>query len=264
MPIRFLSVVFALLVCTKTCSSSTTSNSEAPWQWKESRTSIVEEATYGDMPATVFSPTGRLYSVESNVKLASSSGNLILAVNCNDGIVILSTMILSPYLNETLFLVDKQPFQYITELSPNLMGATAGNGIDNAVFLNTMHKTCQHLLQQGSDENCALLARQLADQLQVPTQTLGKSKLLAVRVGINYCSHLHNHVSHCRILFLIRLIHFTCRVLESLWAIKNCGDSIQRDSFGNAKLSRVENMVIRQNENCIRDYLMVGKKFVVS
>lgn len=186
-----LHVAFLFFVLTRTtlCHPSPSSNSVdgAPWQQSTGSRSMMEEFTYADLPPTIFSPTGRLHSIERIVEAAKTSNNpranLVMAMNCRDGIVMISTVTLSPYLNttnNTLFLDSDSIFHY---LSPSLVVATAGNAVDGQVLQNKLHQSCQSLIQQCGDEHmvtASQLARYVADQLQVPTQTIGKSKILAV------------------------------------------------------------------------------------
>eukprot|EP00980_Cylindrotheca_fusiformis_P003758 scaffold834_cov123-Cylindrotheca_fusiformis.AAC.5 len=169
------------------CSSPTPSDSfnGAPWQQMNDGQVMVEEFTYGELPPIVFSPTGRLHVIEGVVRAAKASNpraNLVMAMNCRDGIVILSSVTLSPYLNttnNTLFLDSDSVF---THLSPTLVAATAGNAVDGQVLKCKLHQSCQSLVQRCGDEHmvsASKLARHIADQLQAPTQTSGKGKLLA-------------------------------------------------------------------------------------
>lgn len=157
----------------------------APWQQSTASRSLVEEIAYADLPSTVFSPTGRLHSIDGVIKGAKANNpraNLVMAMNCRDGIVMVSTVILSPYLNTTNnSLLDNNSL--FTFLSPNLVAATAGNAVDGQALRCKLHQSCQSLIQQCGDDQMVTsrkLARHVADQLQVPTQTIGKSKLLAV------------------------------------------------------------------------------------
>ena len=156
----------------------------APWQSTPDSRSRVEESVYLDLPPTVFSPSGRLHSLETVVQAASLQGNLVLAMNCQNGTVIVSTVTLSPYLNYTQFLVwndddDEDDNNFCTtvpifDLSPHLVAATAGNNIHGQVMKSKLHSCCQSLLKQQQEHiQAGQLARFVADQLQVPTQTVG-------------------------------------------------------------------------------------------
>jgi hypothetical protein len=179
-----ISIVLCLIHWTTLCSSSFTSG-EATWQTNNRQTSLMEESTYTSLPAIVFSPSGRLHAVEATVNACANSGNVLLAINCRDGVVVLSTMTLSPYLNETLLVPRETASPFVKSLCPTLMGGVAGNLVDNQVFMTQLHMTCQRLLQScGNKEtpSASLLARQVADQLQIPTQSVASSEgLLRVR-----------------------------------------------------------------------------------
>ncbi|KAL3939492.1 MAG: hypothetical protein SGBAC_005798 [Bacillariaceae sp.] len=152
---------------TTTTSSSSSSNPGASWQPASSDSRSIQEAnTYAEFPPTVFSPTGRLHSVETIVEASKSNtnprANLVLAMNCKDGI-------------NSIF----------HQLSPNLVAATAGNLVDGHVLRHIFHQVCQSLMQQsggsvrGIQVQASLLARHLADQLQIPTQNQGQTEMLA-------------------------------------------------------------------------------------
>ena len=81
-----------------------TSASLAPWQQSSSLgPSAKDEDIYGDKPLIVFWPGGRLHSVERAVAAASSmedpSSNLVVAISCRQGIVLVTTMPTSPHLD---------------------------------------------------------------------------------------------------------------------------------------------------------------------
>ena len=198
-----------LLLVVDASSSSSSSFDSAPWQSKpDSRSRRLEESVYTNLPPTVFSPTGRLHSVENAIQAASKQGNLVMAMNCKNGTVIVSTVTMSPYLNcsQQLLIWNNNDDDHendgdsssssssstvpIFDLSPTLVAATAGNPIHRQVFKGKLHACCQSLMQQQQqlveqDIQSGPLARFVADQFQIPTQTVGGKNgdgLLEVRV----------------------------------------------------------------------------------
>jgi hypothetical protein len=176
-------------------SSSSDWGDGAPWQTSnnDNLRSLLEESTYEDLPPTVFSPTGRLHSVERVVKAAKSPtnprSNLLLALHCQEGLVVISTIPTSPHLNttnNTLFLVNEtSSIPYIFDIHPSLTAATAGNAVDGQVLRTKIQAFCEFAMEtQGEDAvQASVLARRVADHLQVATQTVGGrgGRMLAVR-----------------------------------------------------------------------------------
>ena len=71
----------------------------APWQPNPSHHNIDEAARYEDLPPTVFSPTGRLHPVEAVVRASKARtplSNLLVAMVCRDGLLVVSTLPISP------------------------------------------------------------------------------------------------------------------------------------------------------------------------
>ena len=77
-----------------------------PWQTSPSDfQSIDEAARYEDMPPSVFSPTGRLYPVEAAVRASKATtpmSNLLLAMRCRDGLLVISTFPVSPHVDASI------------------------------------------------------------------------------------------------------------------------------------------------------------------
>jgi hypothetical protein len=73
-----------------------------PWQPSPSNLESIDEASrYEALDPIVFSPTGRLHPIEAAVKASKAItplSNLVLAMRCRDGILIISTLPTSPYL----------------------------------------------------------------------------------------------------------------------------------------------------------------------
>lgn len=80
----------------------------APWldmssSSSSSASAVLEASRYEEYPQ-VFSPTGRLHFVEAAVKASkalTSGSNLVIALYCRDGLVVVSTVPTSPFLNTT-------------------------------------------------------------------------------------------------------------------------------------------------------------------
>ncbi len=181
--------------------------SSSPWKgapWQSRDDGLLEQQRYNELPPTVFSPTGRLHPVERTIEqIRDLQSNLVVAVHCQDGMLILSTVPLSPYLNTTitslrndsttasLFLIQNEESNDtmpIVDLSPTVVAATAGKPLDSQVLRLRIQAMSQELLEDDpdlpvKDELLATkLARSLADQLQIPTQKTNtrQGPLLAV------------------------------------------------------------------------------------
>ena len=179
------------------------SSSEAPWQ-SNFGLSVMDEEMYGNQPPTVFAPGGRLYSVERTVAAASSledpSSNLVVALSCREGLVIVTTSTSSPHLDismdqdddttKTLWITrEKQHRAPLSRLSSNTWLVTGGNAVHSSVL---RFKICRwaegmHEANDGGQPlpstalSCAALARKVSDYLHEPTQTTGKAgPILAV------------------------------------------------------------------------------------
>ena len=66
--------------------------------------SALEVSNYEELPPITFGPTGRLYVVEAAFKasqLVVPRSNVVLAMKCKDGLVLLTTMATSALLNTT-------------------------------------------------------------------------------------------------------------------------------------------------------------------
>jgi hypothetical protein len=186
-----------LLSCPVSSSSSSSPPPETsiPWHTGDSRSGILEESFYSDKPPTIFSPTGRLHPVERVLAAAKRDqprANLVIAVTCNKGVVIVSTLATSAHLNTTnsLFVPTNAP---IFELSPQIVAVTAGNAVDGQVLKLKVQLLAEQIIEaQGDDDDlrASELSRRLADMLQVATQTIGGKggPMLAVRIDWKrYC-----------------------------------------------------------------------------
>jgi 20S proteasome alpha/beta subunit len=186
--------------------SSSSSSSAAPWQ-SNSGTSVLEQEEYRDMGPTVFSPGGRLHSVERTVAAASSlqdtSSNLVLALACREGVVLVTTCNTSPHLDiiasvdvdnedETALWMSRNGRHVapIARIAPEIFMATGGNAVDSCILREKITRMAEATKQEhdggmpltASLVSCSGLARRVSDHLQSPTQTTGKAgRILAVR-----------------------------------------------------------------------------------
>jgi hypothetical protein len=169
----------------------------APWQSSSSggdgSQSLLEQLRYNDLSPTIFSPTGRLHPVErtmEQVRQPDARSNLVVALHCQDGMLMLSTVPLSPYLNTTitplhdknnssttnntlssgematpttasLFLVENVEDDSdqattttlpIVDLASGIIGATAGKALDCQVLRLRMQALVQQLVQDDLDQ----------------------------------------------------------------------------------------------------------------
>lgn len=208
--LQFMALV-ALQLLALACSTMATSPPEtgswdgAPWQAGENSQSILEQSAYSERPPTIFSPTGRLHPVERIVEASKQNhpqSNLVVAVKCQDGLLVFSTVPLSPYLNTTnsaLLILDEEPLSSspIVDLTPGIVGATAGSAIDCQLMQSKLQAFAEQTLddeEEADGSTISELSRRIADHRQVATQRMySKSgSLLAVShtsLGINYeCS----------------------------------------------------------------------------
>lgn len=174
------------------------------------------DAADSRLPPTIFAPGGRLPSVERTMQAVNRDddmNNLVVAIQCREGIVVVTSQVVSPYLvttnlttttnalaahdaNKTnattnttnsfssfpsLLLPDtgiaRPPF---LRLATHLWGITAGNAADAQILRIQMHGVAETI---SSDENSSLLrgrqvARSLADRRQRATQQADEDGLL--------------------------------------------------------------------------------------
>ena len=156
---------------------------------------------HADLPPRIFAPGGRLVSVE----MASQAGllddprnNLVAAVQCREGVVVVATVPESPYLpknvngdiRETastsassftpLLLpetgIPRPPF---LRLSNDMWAVTAGNQIDSQLLRLKLHRIAEQLREEDRGDRPDVLARRLADNQQILTQEEGHGRILA-------------------------------------------------------------------------------------
>ena len=173
-----------------------------------------QETFYRQFPPTIFAPNGRLYNVEESSKKASerddTSSNSIIAMNCQDGILIVSSPTRSPHfyynkkndkeengadIEEEMMIPlriqeDYQALSLLSTVSPNLILGAAGNAMDSSVLLDRIKRMA---LDLSSDESAIFgsssnvingnrLARSIADRIQWSTQSVRNGRILAVRI----------------------------------------------------------------------------------
>jgi 20S proteasome alpha/beta subunit len=201
-------------------SASSPSWKSAPWQANDE--SLLERLRYNELSPTVFSPTGRLHPVERVMEeVRDLQSNLVVSLCCQDGILMLSTVLLSPHLNTTIpqwidddnhhhnhnnnnqtiigissLIVETSSEETntndttpILELGPGVVGATAGKPGDSQVLRMRLEAMALQLVEDDLDDHVLSkvsvprLARQMADLLQGPTQTTNgrQGPLLSVR-----------------------------------------------------------------------------------
>jgi len=174
----------------------------APWQ--DPSRSVLQESQYNDLPPTVFAPGGRLFSVERMMQAVSnpqdSSSNLIIAIRCRDGVVVVSSEPQSPYLHQyrenrtainetknasgTPLLLEPErdsllPSAPFCRLSPHLWGMTAGNAVDSQILRRRLQLHAEAFREALEDCQPHIISRRLADNLQLSTQQAGKGRILA-------------------------------------------------------------------------------------
>jgi hypothetical protein len=78
--------------------------SSAPWN--DMSSTVQDSSLYIDKPPTNFAPNGRLYSVEAAVRACEddldTSSNTVIAIQCHEGVVVVTTMNRSPYVFDPL------------------------------------------------------------------------------------------------------------------------------------------------------------------
>ena len=169
-------------------------SSSAPWQTQSSKNAL-EEDMYKNMPPTIFSANGRLYSVERMAEAASNpedvSSNVVVALAYKDGIVVVSSRTQSPHLDEdnctdTTTALLFPPAQHY-QVGPQVYATTGGNAADSQILRDKVLQISSMLWERGNGGlgsslplSPSLLARHVADHLQRPTQQISSGKILAV------------------------------------------------------------------------------------
>jgi 20S proteasome alpha/beta subunit len=175
---------------------TTVAFSSAPWHDVPSNAVNNQNADQ----IAVFAPSGRVVPVENILPLSQHDGpatNAVVAIRCNYGVVIVSTIPKSPYLydpkkiltndsNQTSLLLPtstttpkQQQYQHapFCRLSSRMFAVTAGNAVDaqvlRHVLLDASASSSRHYRTARS------VAREAADALQTSTQLQSDVRLLA-------------------------------------------------------------------------------------
>jgi 20S proteasome alpha/beta subunit len=165
--------------------------SSAPWQ--DTPSTIKHESLYDDLPPTVFTPSGRLILLEQILPLSQqsedASSNLAVAIECQDGVAIVTSSPQSPYLyeNATLksslwIMLDEDDDDLSTmppfcSLSPSVLAVTAGNAVDAQILRQHLEEIAQAARAAAEPLSARVAARRLADRMQ--SLQVGKGRLLA-------------------------------------------------------------------------------------
>ena len=196
-------------------SSTRTTVASASWQDSSLSSSSLDAAKkHADLSPSMFAPGGRLYSVErvghalSNPQ--STSNNLVAAVQCTEGVVVVATLPESPYLprnvtyhhvkttttsspkdtgSTSIFPLLATPHTGIprapfARLSSTMWAVTAGHPVDSQLLRIKLHRLAETLRYEQQDDRPDVLARRLADNLQVLTQQEGEGSILQAHAVI--------------------------------------------------------------------------------
>lgn len=215
MTIPFAGWILLCFACAKAAASS----ASVPWHTAPS--SVLDEKNFGDLPPTIFAPGGRLYSVERTVKAATSaedgSSNLVVALQCRDGVVAVGTSPLSPHLQAQTALRDSKAEKNATakwsaslwlddaieapskdtlwtappfSCFSGVLIATGGNAVDAALLRRRVQSIAKSMHESNDGGqglslpsiSSATFARRVADNAQLATQTVGgrAGRMLAV------------------------------------------------------------------------------------
>lgn len=184
-----------------------------PWISNTDYSSRYKTEPYLEIPPSVFAPNGRLYSLEAVLQacedVADQSSNTVIAIRCADGVVVVSTSHRSPYLVDSLGINSKRfevkggcmslighdnihkyskkvmqslPYVALGRASDSsIFGAVAGNAADSQILKRKCLRSSglSYGYQDESLFEVATLARKVADQNQLLTQSSGKGRMLA-------------------------------------------------------------------------------------
>jgi 20S proteasome alpha/beta subunit len=77
-------------------------DSDIPWYSSSYESSVLEASRYEEFPPIIFSPRGRLHKVEAAVKaskLVTPRSNIVIALKCREGLLVVTTVPTSAFLN---------------------------------------------------------------------------------------------------------------------------------------------------------------------
>jgi 20S proteasome alpha/beta subunit len=84
---------------------------DIPWYSPSYQSSVLEASRYEEFPPIIFSPKGRLHKVEAAVKaskLATPRSNVVIALKCRQGLLMVTTVPTSAFLNTSgIFTTDQ-------------------------------------------------------------------------------------------------------------------------------------------------------------
>jgi 20S proteasome alpha/beta subunit len=195
---------------------SRASTSKAPWQSANSGGDVRQEALYADLPPTVFAPGGRLYSVETALRDVHNplnpSSNLVVAIKCKEGVVVVTTLPQSPYIynhvrnetdttstnatsttDESDKVSDESPqvnsssllwSDYCTtpfvQLDRHIWGVSAGQAVEGQLLRrHRLLDAAEQARRTSGNVQVGILARNVADAHQAQTQKASKGRLVA-------------------------------------------------------------------------------------
>ncbi|KAL7566199.1 hypothetical protein ACA910_011272 [Epithemia clementina (nom. ined.)] len=170
-----------------------------------------EDANHAALPPYAFAPGGRLLSVQVAAEaglLDNPSNNVVSAIRCRDGVIVVATVPESPYLarNNLTTITTESTTQTTTNnnattaastllpllmpetgvarppflrLSTNMWAATAGNHVDSQLLRLKLHRIAEDIREEDQGDRPDVLARRLADNLQLLTQEFGHGRILA-------------------------------------------------------------------------------------
>lgn len=155
--------IFWLVIAFVPVSVSVSSYEGIPWQPSLSSLENIDETSrYEERQPTVFSPTGRIHPIEAAVKACKAVtplSNLVLAMRCRDGLLVISTLPTSSYLDITTSTscTDIKNKVSIDAASPTSAGNTSIH-TDNKSANSTVNGTIDNSALSSSlflfDETC--------------------------------------------------------------------------------------------------------------
>jgi hypothetical protein len=80
---------------------------DIPWYSSSYQSSVLEASQYEEFPPIIFSPKGRLHKVEAAVKaskLVTARSNVVIALKCREGLLVVTTVPTSAFLNTSIIL----------------------------------------------------------------------------------------------------------------------------------------------------------------
>lgn len=181
--------------------------------WVSNPDSKFPAEQYMEIPPSIFAPNGHLYSLEAVLQACEDdsdpSSNSVIAIRCADGVVLVTTMHKSPYLNDSygsssdgvevikgctsLIIHDDNDkhAKKVTQSMPyfamgrssqsSTFGAVAGNAADSQIMKRKILRNREVSHPEDFFE-VATLARKIADQNQMLTQNSGKGRILVSKL----------------------------------------------------------------------------------